>query len=374
MAFELETTLPSGVTGNYWYLGFVQVITNDQPYCIVSMDLYLNRQAKLDGKVIMERRNTNMLLSEIDASVSYDFRVCIYHALQQRAEWQSSVYVYDDPEPNPKCQDATVTTQMETSVDISISAYDPYNVPFAISVISQPTNGTIQQNLTEIQFGGGTLSIPVFTYTPNAGYAGSDSFTYTATNDNDVVGNTSTISVTIPSLYPVVVDVSSETFMNNSVDIELEATDPQDLPLTFNLDNPTHGTVSIVDNTVTYVPTTDFVGSDSFEFTADNGTYMSQTATVNVTVNTTVPVASDVTSFTTKDVSVDISGSATDPQGLPLTYSVDTPPANGIVLVNNGIFNYTPNIDYIGSDSFTYKVNNGTQESLPANVSIVVGQ
>jgi hypothetical protein len=101
---------------------------------------------------------------------------------------------------------------------------------------------------------------------------------------------------------------------------------------------------------------------------------MSQTATVNVTVTTTVPVASDVTSFTTKDVSVDISGSATDPQGLPLTYSVDTPPANGIVLVNNGIFNYTPNTDYIGSDSFTYKVNNGTQESLPANVSIVVGQ
>ena len=131
MAFELETTLPSGVTGNYWYLGFVQVITNDQPYCIVSMDLYLNRQAKLDGKSIMERRNTNMLLSEIDASVSYDFRVCIYYALQQRAEWQSSVYVYDDPEPNPKCQDTTVTTQMETSVDISISAYDPYNVPFA---------------------------------------------------------------------------------------------------------------------------------------------------------------------------------------------------------------------------------------------------
>jgi hypothetical protein len=374
MAFELETTLPSGVTGNYWYLGFVQVITNDQPYCIVSMDLYLNRQAKLDGKVIMERRNTNMLLSEIDASVSYDFRVCIYNALQQRAEWQDAIYVYDDPEQNPKCQDASVTTQMETSVDISISAYDPYNVPFSISVIDQPTHGTIQQNLTEIQFGGGTLSIPVFVYTPEAGYAGTDSFTYTATNDNDVVGNTSTISVTIPSLYPVVVDASSETFMNNSVDIELSATDPQDLPLTFIVDNPTHGTISVVDNTITYVPNNDYVGSDSFEFTADNGTYMSQPATVNITVNTTVPVANDVTSYTTKDMSVDISGDANDPQGLPLTYTVDTPPTNGIALVNNGVFSYTPNTDYVGSDSFTYKVSNGTQESLPANVSIVVGQ
>jgi hypothetical protein len=73
-------------------------------------------------------------------------------------------------------------------------------------------------------------------------------------------------------------------------------------------------------------------------------------------------------------MSVDISGSATDPKGLPLTYSVDTSPANGIVSVNNDIFNYTPNTDYLGSDSFTYKVTNGTQESLPASVTIVVSE
>jgi hypothetical protein len=373
MAFELETSLPSGVTGNYWYLGFVQVITNDQPYCIVSMDLYLNRQAKLDGKAIMERRNTNMLLSEIDASVSYDFRVCIYNALQQRSEWSDAVYVYDDPTPNPKCQDASVTTQMETSVDISISAYDPYNVPFTISVIDQPANGTIQQNLTEIQFGGGTLSIPVFTYLPDAGFAGSDSFTYTATNDNNVVGNTSTITITVPSLYPEAAGSSVSVFMNDSVDITLEATDPQDLPLTFSVTNPSNGTVILVDDVVTYEPNTDFVGSDSFTFTADNGTYVSQSATVNVTVDTTVPVANSVNSFTVKDTAVDIIGSATDPQGLPLTYSVDTPPANGIATENNGVFTYTPNTDYMGSDSFTYKVSNGTDVSLPATVTISVG-
>jgi len=373
MAFELETSLPSGVTGNYWYLGFVQVITNDQPYCIVSMDLYLNRQAKLDGKAIMERRNTNMLLSEIDASVSYDFRVCIYNALQQRPEWANSVFVYDDPTQNPKCQDTSVTTQMETSVDISISAYDPYNVPFTISIIDQPANGTIQQNLTQIEFGGGTLSMPVFTYVPDAGYAGSDSFTYTATNDNGVVGNTSTITVAIPSLYPVVVGSSNATFMNSSVDITLVATDPQDLPLTFSVNDPTNGTVTFVDNIVTYAPNEDYVGSDSFTFTANNGTYTSQPTTVYVTVNTTIPVANSVNSFTMKDTPVDISGSATDPQGLPLTYSVDTLPANGIAIENNGVFTYTPNTDYMGSDSFTYKVSNGTEVSLPATVTISIG-
>lgn len=373
MAFELETTLPSGVTGNYWYLGFVQVITNDQPYCIVSMDLYLNRQAKLDGKVIMERRNTNMLLSEIDASVSYDFRVCIYNALQQRAEWQNAVYVYDDPEQNPKCQDASVTTQMETSVDISISAYDPYNIPFTISVIDQPAHGTIQQNLTEIQFGGGTLSIPVFTYSPDAGYAGIDTFTYTATNDNNVVGNTSTISITVPSLYPEVEGSSASTFMNGTVDVTISATDPQSLPLTFDATDPAHGIVSVVDDVVTYVPDNDYVGSDSFTVTAFNGTYTSQPATINITVNSSNPVANDVNSFTVVNTAVDISCDASDPQGLPLTFSVDTPPANGIAIENNGVFNYTPNTDYVGTDSFTYKASNGTQQSLSATITVVVG-
>jgi hypothetical protein len=161
--------------------------------------------------------------------------------------------------------------------------------------------------------------------------------------------------------------------MNDSVDISLTATDPRNLPLTFSVDNPTNGTVILVDNTVTYTPNADYVGSDSFTFTADNGTYTSQSATIYVTVNTTVPVANDVSSFTIKDTPVDISGSATDPQGLPLTYSLDTLPANGIAIENNGVFTYTPNTDYMGSDSFTYKVSNGTDESLPATVTISVG-
>jgi hypothetical protein len=46
--------------------------------------LFLDRQAKLDGKAVMETRVTKMFLSEIDASVSYDFRACIYLAMKQR--------------------------------------------------------------------------------------------------------------------------------------------------------------------------------------------------------------------------------------------------------------------------------------------------
>ena len=199
MAFELETTLATGVTGNYWFLGNVEVVCNDSPFVIVSMDLYLNRQAKLDGRYIMERRNTNMSLYDIDASVSYDFRVCIYNALKQRPEWSNAVWIYDDPKKDPKCQDTTASTIVDTPVAITIGAYDPYNVPFSFSIVDQPTNGTVSIVMAQVDFGAGSLSNPVFNYTPNAGYIGDDHFTYTATNNDGVVGNTAKVNILVSS-------------------------------------------------------------------------------------------------------------------------------------------------------------------------------
>jgi hypothetical protein len=197
MAFELETTLATGVTGNYWYLGYVEVICSDNPFVNVSLDLYLNNQAKIDGKSIMERRTTRMSLYEIDASVSYDFRACIYNALHQRPEWTSAVMIYDDPKQNPKCQDNSVSTPMETPVAISVGAYDPYNVPFTFSIVDQPTNGSVSIEMAHVDFGAGDLASPVFVYTPNQGFVGIETFTYTATNDQNIVGNTATVSITV---------------------------------------------------------------------------------------------------------------------------------------------------------------------------------
>jgi hypothetical protein len=197
MAFELETTLTTGVSGNYWYLGYVEVVCDDNPRVNVSMDLYLNRQAKLDGRAIMERRATNMSLYDIDASVSYDFRACIYNALLRRPEWSNAVMIYDDPKQNPKCQDAVVTTTVNTPVAIIIGAYDPYNVPFTFSIVDQPVNGAVTIEMANVDFGAGSLSSPVFSYTPNTDFIGTDTFTYTATNNNGVVGNTATIQIAV---------------------------------------------------------------------------------------------------------------------------------------------------------------------------------
>ncbi|MGL5018260.1 MAG: DUF6288 domain-containing protein, partial [Luteolibacter sp.] len=58
--------------------------------------------------------------------------------------------------------------------------------------------------------------------------------------------------------------------------------------------------------------------------------------------------------------------------GGTLTYTVITPPANGTLTGTAPNLTYTPTANYNGSDSFTFKVNNGTSDSAPATVAITV--
>ena len=374
MAFELDTTLSTGVSGNYWFLGYVEVICSENPFVNASMDLYLNRQAKIDGKSIMERRNTRMSLYDIDASVSYDFRVCIYTALMQRSEWDGATMVYDDPVTNPKCQDASVTTEMETPVAITIGAYDPYNIPFAFSIVDQAANGSVNIEMASVDFGAGSLSSPVFTYTPNLGFAGQDSFTYTATNDNGVVGNTATVTITVPTQIPSVSNLSVTTGMNLEVDLPFYATDPNDLAVTYSVSsNPVHGSVSQVGDVFTYTPDADYLGSDSLQYTASNNTYTSVPGTVSIAINSRVPVANEYNVSTATNTPVILAFSASDPFGETLSYTIESNPSYGSVSESNGVWTYTPNQDVIGSDSFTYKASNGTFVSEAANINISIG-
>jgi len=60
---------------------------------------------------------------------------------------------------------------------------------------------------------------------------------------------------------------------------------------------------------------------------------------------------------------------------LPLTFAITGNPVHGtlsLLNTNTGTVTYTPNTNYSGADSFTFKVNNGQTNSAPATVSISV--
>ena len=66
-------------------------------------------------------------------------------------------------------------------------------------------------------------------------------------------------------------------------------------------------------------------------------------------------------------------GNDTDSDGDPLTAVKVTDPGHGTVTLNaNGSFTYTPAANYYGSDSFTYKANDGTTDSAVVTVTITV--
>jgi VCBS repeat-containing protein len=86
-------------------------------------------------------------------------------------------------------------------------------------------------------------------------------------------------------------------------------------------------------------------------------------------------VASNGTLTTNENTAASGTLKATDPDGDPLTFSIVTKPSHGSVTindVNSGAYTYTPNHNYSGSDSFTFKANDGQVDSNIAKISITV--
>ena len=84
------------------------------------------------------------------------------------------------------------------------------------------------------------------------------------------------------------------------------------------------------------------------------------------------PVATALAVTTPEETPAGILLGGTDPESAPLTYSVLTPPAHGVLTGTAPALTYTPATDYTGADSFTYKVNDGQSDSAPATVSLTV--
>jgi hypothetical protein len=92
---------------------------------------------------------------------------------------------------------------------------------------------------------------------------------------------------------------------------------------------------------------------------------------VEVLSKNDAPVAYDVSESVDEDGSVLIELNCSDVDSASLSYIADSA-LNGIVSVSVSSTTYTPNTNYYGPDSFTYKCNDGTLDSNIANVDITV--
>jgi VCBS repeat-containing protein len=87
------------------------------------------------------------------------------------------------------------------------------------------------------------------------------------------------------------------------------------------------------------------------------------------------PVVADVQLATAEDTALVIALGvyATDVDSATLTTQIVTGPVHGVLVANaDGSYTYTPDANYNGADSFTYKANDGELESNLATVNLNV--
>ncbi|MDX1886313.1 tandem-95 repeat protein, partial [Mycolicibacterium sp. 120270] len=244
-------------------------------------------------------------------------------------------------------------------------------------VVDGPANGTLTLNADGS-----------FTYTPHVNFNGTDSFTYKA-NDGLLDSNTATVTVTVtavndaPSATTDSYTTSEDTALTiTAPGVLANDTDAEGNSLTAVLVNgPANGTLTLNPNgSFTYTPNANFNGTDSFTYKPNDGTLSGETTTVNITVNPVNDAPSATTdSYTTnEDTALTITAPGvlandTDADGNSLTAVLVNGPANGTLTLNpNGSFTYTPNANFNGTDSFTYKPNDGTLSGETTTVNITV--
>ncbi len=129
---------------------------------------------------------------------------------------------------------------------------------------------------------------------------------------------------------------------------------------------PLHGSIVISANQFDYAVDVGYIGPDSFTYSMmDQSGALSNTGTVNITVSiANTPPTDFAASYTgTEDITIvnTLSGSDINPD--TLSFTVSTMPVNGTVNIVGSTFTYTPTPNFFGTDSFIYRVFDGSAYS-----------
>lgn len=236
------------------------------------------------------------------------------------------------------------------------------------------------------QFGTATTDGKTVTYTPNANFTGTDTFSYVA---SDGKGGTSTGSVTVivngpggANQPPTATNDTATTAPGVAILIDVLAndSDPNGDPLSISIDGaPQHGTAVVQNGKVLYTPNSGFSGTDNFTYVASDDKGGTATALVTITVNGSggsnhAPTAANDVAATTSGsaVTIDVLANDADPDGDALAITIDGPPSHGVATVTNGKIVYTPETGFVGGDSFTYIVSDGKGGTATASVTVTV--
>ncbi|MDY7233224.1 Ig-like domain-containing protein [Hyalangium rubrum] len=264
----------------------------------------------------------------------------------------------------PTADPQSATTDEDQPVVLELTGSDAEGDALTFVIATQPAHGTL------------TGTSPKFTYTPAANYSGPDSFTFTA-SDGQGSSAPATVSITVLAVNdaPIAQAQTVSTPEETPKSLTLTATDAEGDAVTFAVASPpSHGTLTGTPPSLTYTPEPNYIGPDSFTFTASDAQGTSAPATVSITVtqvnDAPVPTAQSITTSEGSPVSITLS--AVDPEGNSITFALASQPAHGTLIGTPPSLSYRPEADYSGPDSFTFTASDGQATSAPGTISITV--
>lgn len=262
----------------------------------------------------------------------------------------------------------------DSSVQIPYTTYDQNGDTVTVSIKTQPLNGTITQDTNSI------------IYTPNQSYYGDDSFVISLSDgkENGVVEKTIYITVLEKdnNLPEVTMATSMYLDQDSSAKIDYTVSDADGDSVSVNiLQVPNYGAAIVDDGFISYIPQESFYGSDLFIVSFSDGQGGIVDKTVNVSVNPVVvnsqPIVEIPNSITVdENISSTIFYSIYDKDGDNVVVTLDTNASNGTVLINeqSGSIQYTPNDNFVGSDSFTMSFDDKQSSVVMKTVGVIVNK
>jgi hypothetical protein len=332
---------------------------------------------------------SSIRLDELDAAGNVVARIDETNLFTVSGRIANGAIAPQVPNQAPIAGDDTASTTAPNAVTIRVldNDIDPDGDPIQLTSVGAAAHGT-----TSINRNGSFV-----TYTPDAGFSGTDSFVYSI---DDFRGGTATATVTITvgagnapaNNAPVAVDDSVTTQPGQPVIIGvlLNDSDPDgDTLSVISATNGSRGTTVVNSGlTVTYTPNATFTSSsDTFLYTISDGRGGTASALVTVTVvppppPNRAPVANADTATTRVGVPVviDVVGGTTpgavadtDPDGDAITLATVANFVGGAAAIQlDGTVKFTPAAGFTGSGSFTYTINDGRGGTATGNVTVTV--
>ncbi|MBS7564431.1 gliding motility-associated C-terminal domain-containing protein [Mucilaginibacter sp. Bleaf8] len=188
----------------------------------------------------------------------------------------------------------------------------PINTPITTNVKANDGSGAANNTVTPTNGAHGTTTVDAngnVIYTPQNGFIGLDTYTYTLTTPDGLVSAPITVTIRVK---PVGVNDTDITPVNTPVTTTVKSNDgPSGINTTVTPTNGANGSTTVnPDGTVTYTPNPGYVGTDTYTYTLTTPDgIVSDPITVNVTIysaairltkvaNNTVNKAGDVINYT----------------------------------------------------------------------------